>query len=131
MLKSTKTLFEEIKLTQNVLKKYNIISYAFRPPVGITNPKLGPILRKMDMYCVTFSCRGFDGGNRYIIGLAEKILKKVKPDDIIVLHDIKPKGKTSVDLWLREIDLILSGLQKKELTIIPLHELIGKSVMNS
>jgi len=130
MLSSTKRLFEEIELTQNVLKKYNIIPYAFRPPVGITNPKLGPILRKMGMYCVTFSCRGFDGGNRYINGLAEKILKKVKPDDIIIFHDIQPKGKTSVDLWLREIDLVLSGLRKKKLTVIALHELIGKSVMN-
>jgi peptidoglycan/xylan/chitin deacetylase (PgdA/CDA1 family) len=131
MLSSTKSLFKEIELTQNALKKYNIIPYAFRPPVGITNPKLGPILNTLGMYCVTFSCRGFDGGNRYIHGLAGKILKKVKADDIIVLHDIQPKGKISVDLWLREIDLVLSGLKKKKLAVIALHELIGKSVMNS
>jgi hypothetical protein len=131
MLRSTKKILEEIISTQNVLKKHGIVPFAFRPPVGIAAPKLGPILRQIGMYCVTFSCRGFDGGNRYINRLAEKILQKVKPDDIIVLHDVYPKGKANINLWLREIDLILSGLQQKRLLVIPLPELIGRSVMSS
>ena len=74
----TKKLFEEIKSTQDVLKGFAVVPCAFRPPAGITNPKLGPILCQLGLSCVTFSCRGFDGGNRRIKGLAEKILKKVK-----------------------------------------------------
>lgn len=131
MLRSSKKLFDEIKSTQDILKKHGIVPLAFRPPVGITNPKLGAILRQMEMYCLTFSCRGFDGGNRHIKCLAQKILNKVKPGDIILLHDIQPKRKTSADLWLREVDLILSGLREKNIAVIPLTELIGKPLMLS
>ena len=81
------------------------------------------------MYCVTFNCRGFDRGNRDIKGLARKILKKVKPDDIIVLHDVKPGKGKSVDQWLEQIDLILSGLEQKNIQIVSLAELVGRPVM--
>ena len=129
MLRSSKKLREEIEAAQTVLKKLSIIPYAFRPPAGITNPKLGRILSHLEMYCVTFSCRGFDGGNRDIKGLARKILKKVKPDDIIVLHDVKPGKGKSVDQWLEQIDLILSGLEQKNIQIVSLAELVGRPVM--
>lgn len=129
MLRFSKKLCEEIEKTQMILSKFNIVPFAFRPPAGIMNPKLGNILSQLGMYCVTFSCRGFDGGNRYIRGLAETILKKVKPDDIIVLHDVKPKRDTSVDVWLKEIELILSGIKEKKLCVVSLAELIGVPVM--
>jgi hypothetical protein len=128
MLRSSKKLFGEIKSTQDILIKFDIVPCAFRPPAGITNPKLGPVLHRLGLCCVTFSCRGFDGGNRYVKGLANKILKKVKPDDIIVLHDVQPKNETSVNLWLGEVELILSGLREKKIEVVPLAELIGKSL---
>jgi hypothetical protein len=61
--------------------------------------------------------------------MSSKILKKVKPDDIILLHDTHPKDKGSEEAWLKEIDSMLSGLKNKELRIITLAELIGKPVM--
>jgi hypothetical protein len=61
--------------------------------------------------------------------LAGKILTKVKPDDIILLHDVRPRPDTDADRWLHEVDNILSGLKHKGLQVRPLAELIGKPIM--
>jgi hypothetical protein len=95
----------------------------------MTNPKLAKVLLQQGLYCVTFSCRANDFGNRYIRGLSGKILNKVKSDDIILLHDIRPKVAADTEYFLREIDMILSCLKNKGLRIVPLAELLGKPVM--
>lgn len=61
-----KGLIKEIASAHNILRKFEITPRAFRPPVGITNPRLGKVLDKVDMYNVNFSCRAINGGNRWI-----------------------------------------------------------------
>lgn len=129
MLRSSGTLSREIDATQAVLHGFGISPVAFRPPVGITSPKLAAVLKDIGLYCLTFSCRGNDFGNRRIEGLAGKILNKVKPNDIILLHDVRPRPDGDADRWLREVDNILSGLKHKGLQVRPLAELIGKPIM--
>jgi len=129
MLRSKKRLYREIESTQTLLRRFGISPAAFRPPVGITNPRLANVLMQLKLYCVTFACRAFDAGNRNIRGLSGRILKKVKPDDIILLHDVPPRGEVSTEGFLREVDVILAGLKSKGLQVIPLAELIGKPVM--
>ncbi len=129
MLRSSKVIEREIESTQTLLHRFGISPVAFRPPVGITNPKLAAILHRQGLYCLMFSCRAADFGNRRLAGLSRKILQKVQADDIILLHDTRPKGKGSVDAWLCEVDLILSGLKQKGLQVIPLAELIRQPVM--
>ena len=129
MLRSAKTLYREINSAQTVLRRFGICPLAFRPPVGITNPRLYSVLSQQGLSCVTFSCRANDFGNRFIQGLSERILAKVKPDDIILLHDVRPKGAMDTEGFIREIDLILCGLKNKELQIVPLAELLEKPVM--
>ena len=129
MMRRSATLYREIESTQALLRRFGISPAAFRPPVGITNPRLAKVLRQQGLYCVTFSCRANDYGNRHIRGLSGKILNKVKPDDIILLHDIKPKVAIDTEYFLREIDIILSCLKNKGLRIVPLAELLGRPVM--
>ncbi len=129
MLRRTERLLREIASTQTLLHRFGISPVAFRPPVGIANSKLPRVLRKVGLYCVIFSCRAGDFGNRRIHRLAEKILKKVKADDIIMLHDVLPRSVGGVESWLHEVDLILDGLKNKGLEVIPLSELIARPVM--
>ncbi|RJP82353.1 MAG: polysaccharide deacetylase family protein [Desulfobacteraceae bacterium] len=133
MLKSAKRLFQEIQRTQALLNSYGIHPLAFRPPAGITNPKLGSILTRLGMYCVNYRCRAFDMGNRRIGNLSQKILRKIKPGDIILLHDIVPakNKKWFVSDWLMEIETILDNIQKRGWKIIPLADLIQRPVMTS
>jgi len=81
------------------------------------------------MYIVNFSCRAFDGGNRGIENLSRNILKRIRPDDIVLLHDIKQKNDRLALQWLNEIELILMGLKDKGLSVLPLSEIIGRPVM--
>jgi peptidoglycan/xylan/chitin deacetylase (PgdA/CDA1 family) len=128
MLRSYNYLYQEIFRTQEVLKKMGIHTLAFRPPVGIINPKLAPILDKLGMFCVTFSCRAFDAGNRRVKNISSKILKKVKAEDIILLHDVPPRSKEDSVILLSEIENILHGLIIKGLKIVPLSDLIGRDI---
>jgi len=62
--------------------------------------------------------------------MAVRILKKVKGDDIILLHDKPPRrGEDDDVLWL-EFEKILKGIVDRGLRIVPLSELIGKKLMN-
>jgi peptidoglycan/xylan/chitin deacetylase (PgdA/CDA1 family) len=129
MLRRSEKVYREIEAAQVLLRRFGISPVAFRPPVGITSPKLAHALAQQGLRCVTFSCRAFDGGNRYLRGLSWRILKKVKPDDIILLHDIRTKGAIGSEGFLHEIEAILSGLKSKGLQVVPLAELLGKPVM--
>lgn len=130
MLRSRKTIASEIRMAQEVISAFGIRPLVFRPPAGITNPKLGDILKQQGLQCVTFSCRGFDAGNRRLEGLAEKILKKVRPDDIILLHDVLPKGSVSADIWFEEMVKIFTGLKRKNLEPVSLERLIGRPAIS-
>jgi peptidoglycan/xylan/chitin deacetylase (PgdA/CDA1 family) len=128
MLRSSKTIEAEITAAQDLLGAAGIKPLIFRPPVGVTNPKLGRVLEHQGLSCVNFSCRGVDFGNRRIKGLAGRILRKVRPDDIILLHDRKPHGSASVEMWLQEIEELLAGLAAKNLVPVPLEQLLGRDV---
>jgi hypothetical protein len=81
------------------------------------------------MYIVNFSCRAGDGGNRWIKNISTKILKRVRPGDIVVLHDVRPPEPFPFAQWLNEMDLIMSGIKEKGLAVLPLAEVIGRPVM--
>lgn len=119
----------DIAAVQEVLRPHGIAPLAFRPPAGITGPRLRPVLRAAGMYAVNFSCRARDGGNRWLRHLSQKILRRIRPDDIVLLHDIPPHSAALLPFWAEEIDRILEGIRAKGLVVLPLAELIGKPVM--
>ncbi|MDD2733042.1 MAG: polysaccharide deacetylase family protein [Desulfuromonadaceae bacterium] len=129
MLKGGSTLRREIVSAQHIFLQFGIVPLAFRPPVGITNPLLWRILLENGMFCVNFSRRAADFGNRRVKDLAHKILAKVMPNDIILLHDVAPRGGDVTQL-LREFSTLIEGLKEKGMNILPLAQLIGKEVMH-
>jgi len=128
MLKGIRTLRREIESTQSLLAGFGIVPLAFRPPVGITNPLLRRVLLEQGMYCVNYSCRALDIGNRRIGRLSVNVLKTVSPGDIIALHDIAPLH-AGTERLMAEFDALLRGLKEKGLEVVPLDRLIGRKVM--
>ena len=112
-------------MAQKAVGAFGIMPRFFRPPAGITNWKLGSILKREGLHCITFSCRAFDAGNRNFKGLATRILKKAKPDDIILLHDVLPNHSVASDVLIEEFEKIFSGLKSKNLQPVSLGQLIG------
>ncbi len=130
MLKGEPAIRREIQMTQEVMETFGVRPLAFRPPVGIIAPGLAAPLADYGMFCVNFSFRVGDMGNRRIGDLAGKIIKRTRPDDIILLHDIAPPNASLQD-WLKEIGRIIAGLREKKFAILPLSELIERPVMES
>jgi len=129
MLRSEARLADEIARTQDLLAPFGIRPLVFRPPVGVTNPRLPGVLRGLGMECITFSSRAGDFGNRRIGRLARNILRNVHPGAIILLHDVAPPGGSRVAEWLEGVEEIIRGLNGGGYAISPLSDLIGKTVM--
>ena len=128
MLNGIRTLRREIESTQSLLAGFGIVPLAFRPPVGITNPILWRVLLEQGMFCVNYSCRAVDLGNRRIGRLSEKVLKAVSQGDIIALHDVAPRH-AGTERLMAEFDALLRGLKDKGPEVVPLARLIGREVM--
>ncbi|MEJ2156683.1 MAG: polysaccharide deacetylase family protein [Desulfobacteraceae bacterium] len=129
MFKSTQKLKTEIEKTQQVLHDLDVFPLTFRPPVGVTNPRLKPVLEQLGLYTVNFSRRAGDRGNRRIHDLSNRILGRLRSGDVIMLHDIPPRNGGTQEAWLKEVERLIAGIQRKKLQIIPLAELIGRPVM--
>jgi peptidoglycan/xylan/chitin deacetylase (PgdA/CDA1 family) len=127
--KRTQAMAKEIEATQSGLRALGVEAMAYRPPVGITSPRLGRLMKSKGMFVVNFSCRARDGGNRRIKHLSRRILRRVRAGDIVLLHDLVPTPSSLFPYWSDEVDLILRGIREKGLEILPLADLIGKPVM--
>ncbi|MBP1627411.1 MAG: polysaccharide deacetylase [Holophagaceae bacterium] len=128
MLKGRRTLRQEIAKGQEILKTFGILPVAFRPPVGVTSPALWRILIEEGMFCLNFSRRAGDMGNRRIRNLAARLLDKVRPGDLLLLHDVRPpEGGT--DYLLQEFEAVLAGLKARQLEVVPVSTLVGRQIM--
>ncbi len=128
MLMGRRAIAREVAEAQAALRRFGAVPLAFRPPVGISGPDLGPVLAAERMFCVNFSCRAADLGNRRVRGLARRILGKARARDIILLHDTAPH-RAGADRLLAEFEELIQGLRARGLPIQPLGALIGREVM--
>ncbi len=128
MLRRQKNLQRDIHNTQEILKGSGIQPLVFRPPVGISSPRLWKALKEEGLITVTYSCRAFDRGNRNIQNLGGKILKHLQPGDIVMLHDLAPHKKNQLNYWQKELDCLFSTLTL-DFNPVPLEQLIQQPVM--
>jgi peptidoglycan/xylan/chitin deacetylase (PgdA/CDA1 family) len=127
--KKRQYLYNDIAATQRELGRLGVVPRVFRPPVGITYPGLGAVLKALGLTAVTFSCRARDRGNKSVRHLSRRILRKAAPGDIIMLHDLAP-GPKDLNRWSAEVDAVLTGLNAGSLAVRPLGELIGRPIDN-
>lgn len=59
----------------------------FRPPFGVSNPRIGEMVRRRGYIVIGWSIRSFDTrkGSRHAV--AERIAKQLHPGAVILLHD--------------------------------------------
>jgi len=126
MLRSPKTIWQDIHRTQDELRKLGIEPQFFRPPIGITGPRLAKPLAQEHLVCVNYSRRALDRGNKNINNLAAKIDKKIKTGDIIMLHDLPVPKEEEIRHWQQELENLFTTLQRNY-TIVPLEMLLQQS----
>ncbi len=128
MLRSYNKLKEDIEKTQEILQGFGIKPHVFRPPVGIISPRLGKVLDEIGLIVVNFSCRIFDGGNKRIDNLAERVMARLQPGNIIMLHDTCPPQYGMQEYWQNELAELFKNLTANY-NVLPLAEVIKQPVM--
>ncbi len=79
---------EEIEHTNQIIEAITgNATNLFRPPYGVTNPNLAKAIHNSNMRSIGWSLRSKDTVAKSEVKLLRKILRKVKPGDIILLHD--------------------------------------------
>ncbi len=114
-LKPLRRLRKSIEDCQTEIQSLGFRPRIFRPPAWIVRPGLWRVLLEQGMSCVGSRVKAMDFGNRRISGMARRVLKKVRPGDIVSLHDTSSPSRFSASQWLDELEQILEGLASKNL----------------
>jgi peptidoglycan-N-acetylglucosamine deacetylase len=69
----------------------------FRAPVGMKNPGVHPALAKRAMRLIGWTARGFDSVTADVERVASRIIARVKPGAIIVLHQGLPHSVQCIE----------------------------------
>jgi peptidoglycan/xylan/chitin deacetylase (PgdA/CDA1 family) len=59
----------------------------FRPPAGLRNPLLDPVLHDLGLRLVSWTRRGYDTNRTDAAGVAERLIRCLAAGDILLLHD--------------------------------------------
>lgn len=120
-------LYPELAATQRVIgREAGVCPRFFRPPHGQRTPMMNLQVARRDMVAVTWDVSAGDwatGDGRLV---AHRILDRVRPGSIILLHD-GLDGHVDADRHVvtEALPIILDGLQRKGLEPVRVDELLG------
>jgi len=90
----------------------------FRPPYGVTNPSIRRALAVTNHKTIGWNIRSLDGISEKGNFLLNRIIKRIKPGGIVLLHD------TSLQT-VNVLEQLLSFLKKNNYAVVPLEELLN------
>ncbi len=125
----SKKIREEIMACQSAVEKWAGYKPRFyRQPTGFRNPRIFGILKELQISMVGWQVRAFDTQRQNPQGIARRILQKVRPGGIILLHDgsdtASNEDRTAT---LQALPEILAGLRDRGMEFFTLDKLLGMS----
>ena len=114
-----KRLYQELDLTQEVLKEAGADAFLFRSPVGIKNVFLHRYLKNRGLRFVAWSIRSGDVLEKNSDKIVERVLREVKPGAIILMHEGQSLPQS------RRLDAlkgVLNGLSERGFTCVIPHD---------
>ncbi len=85
---STKKIINEIKSCDDICEKLGgVRPKTFRPPFGVINPKTQRALLETKHQVIGWNIRSYDAVLRLPDYILKRIIKRIKPGDVILLHD--------------------------------------------
>ena len=127
--RGTARIRSEVAGCQAALATCGLRPRLFRPVAGITWWRLFRPLVEEGLECVTYTVRARDAGDRRITGVAERVLSRIRPGAIVLLHDGRPGASLRVSEWLAEVEHVILGLIARGYAIVPLEELLQRPIM--
>lgn len=115
---SKERIKQDIRQTKELLEQVsNQESLFFRPPFGVTNPNIAKAIKELNLKMIGWSIRSFDTLAKNPQKVVDKIEKKLKRGDIILLHD---SSEVSVEI----LEKLLKLLQEKKLKSVTIETLL-------
>jgi peptidoglycan/xylan/chitin deacetylase (PgdA/CDA1 family) len=116
---NAKKITEEIEQTDLLLEKFTSkkINF-FRPPYGVTTPSIRRALQLTGHKVIGWNIRSLDGGTKNQNLIFNRIIKRVSPGGIVLLHDT---GSHSVLV----LEQFLQFLQQNNYEVISIEELLN------
>jgi peptidoglycan/xylan/chitin deacetylase (PgdA/CDA1 family) len=97
----------------------------FRSPQGAKNPALGDVLGELGLTAVGWQVRGFDSVTGDARKIEERIMRRVRPGGVILLHDGAGLGGSSDrSATLAALPRIIDRIRERGLTFVRLDELL-------
>ncbi len=95
------------KINSDILKASEAINRVikhkplfFRPPFGVTNPKIGKAVKMLGLTCVGWNKRSLDTVSNNRNGILKRVTKNLKPGDVILFHDNLPSSSQILNQFL-------------------------------
>lgn len=118
----------EIQHANDVIRRFAPTqpSITYRPPVGLKNPPLAKVMDRLRMPVVAWSVHSRDTRSSNPEKIARRVLNRLRPGDIVVMHDghdLQGKSRPATADALRRI---LDGVRERNLKPVTIGELLGQ-----
>ena len=120
---SVRRLLDELSRTQTEISR--VTGQApefFRPPVGLTNPRIFRVAGELGLKVVGYTARGLDRRADAPVKIAGRLLQKLQPGAIFLLHD----AGVPCERLLAVMTLLLDKLEADGYQCVRLDELIAE-----
>lgn len=98
----------------------------YRPPIGLKSPPLAWAARRLGLTVVAWSLHSRDSRDTDAQRIARRVLRKIRPGDIVLLHDGHDLPGRHRPVCAQAVPLILAGLRERGLECVPVSELLAR-----
>ena len=92
----------------------------FRPPMGLSNPRVFRAARALGLQVIGWSARGLDTQSHDPERIVARIVRQLEPGAIILLHD----GNIPAERLLMTVKLLLAKLKERGYAVVQLDKLL-------
>jgi peptidoglycan/xylan/chitin deacetylase (PgdA/CDA1 family) len=123
-----RALLNEIHTAQQILADLTgTTPHCFRAPAGLRNPFLDPVLYRLNLHLVSWTCRGFDTRVTDPSRVWARLSKALEASSILLLHDgnsaLTPEGSPVVQ---RVLPLVLEAIKTRGLEAVTLRDVLPR-----
>jgi len=111
----------ELEVAQLAIRKATgITPTLFRPPMGLSNPRVFAVARALGLQVIGWSARGLDTITKNPDHVVARTLRGLKPGAILLLHD----GNIPAEQLVLTVKLLLARLHEQNYEVVRLDKLL-------
>ena len=116
LFSSTRMKNEFLRTDQKIVEITGKEPLLFRPPYGVINPLLKKALKSFNYHVIGFSNRAWDTTTKNEGKILDRLVRKLKPGDVVLLHDSVPQAVPVLKVFLKMIE-------EKGFTVVSLNKM--------